>query len=94
MPNINVSRGLEAPQPLEQSLRDDIDAVTFTPWDSDQQMTWGDSLLANYTDGIVVLHKGKVVYERFFGVLKPNGQHGAMSVTKTVMGTLATTCGG
>lgn len=52
-------------------------------------MTWRDSLVANYTDGIVILHKGHVVYERYFGVLKPEGQHGAMSVTKTFVGTLA-----
>jgi len=29
------------------------------------------------------------VYERYFGVLTPEGQHGAMSVTKTFVGTLA-----
>ena len=32
-------------------------------------MTWGESLLANYTDGILVLHRGRIVYERYFGVL-------------------------
>ncbi|MFN7344682.1 MAG: serine hydrolase domain-containing protein, partial [Betaproteobacteria bacterium] len=52
-------------------------------------MTWRESLDANYTDGIVVLHRGRIVYERYFGVLKREGQHGAMSVTKTFIGTLA-----
>jgi len=52
-------------------------------------MTWRASLDANYTDGIVVLHKGRIVYERYFGVLGPEGQHGLMSVTKTFVGTLA-----
>lgn len=42
----------------------------------------------NYTDGILVLHKGRVVYERYFGVLDEKGQHGAMSVTKSFIGTL------
>jgi CubicO group peptidase (beta-lactamase class C family) len=51
-------------------------------------MTWEQSLAATYTDGIVVMHRGKVVYERYFGVLKPEGQHAAMSVTKSVIGTL------
>lgn len=89
MPTVNVSRGAGAPSELKRALRNDIDAVTFIPTGSDHPMTWGASLLANYTDGIIVLHKGQVVYERYFGVLKAAGQHGAMSVTKTFVGTLA-----
>ncbi|KAF0804873.1 6-aminohexanoate-dimer hydrolase [Alcanivorax sp. S71-1-4] len=89
MPTVNVSRGTAAPGRLRQALRDDIDALMFMPMGSDQPMSWRESLLENYTDGIIVLHKGRVVYERYFGVLTPAGQHGAMSVTKTFMGTLA-----
>jgi len=89
MPTVNVSRGLGPAAPLTTALRDDLDGVRFTPLNSDRPMTWRQSLDANYTDGIVVLHKGRVVYERYFGVLKPEGQHGAMSVTKTFVGTLA-----
>ena len=37
---------------------------------------------------MVVLHRGKIVYERYFGVLTPEGQHGAMSMTKSVVGTM------
>ena len=51
-------------------------------------MTWAQSLGANYTDGIVVLHKGRIVYERYFGALRPDGQHIAMSVTKSFFGTI------
>lgn len=89
MPTVNVSRGLGAPDKLKRALRDDIDRVSFLPTGSERPMSWQDSLLANYTDGIIVLHEGRVVYERYFGVLKPAGQHGAMSVTKTFTGTLA-----
>lgn len=89
MPTANVSRGLGPAAPLRTALRKDIDGVTFTPLGSDRTMTWRASLDANYTDGIVVLHKGRIVYERYFGVLKAEGQHGAMSVTKTFVGTLA-----
>ncbi len=89
MPTVNVSRGHGAAVPLPYALRDDIDSLTFTPLGSQGTMTWRASLDANYTDGIVVLHKGRIVYERYFGVLKPEGQHGAMSVTKTFVGTLA-----
>lgn len=88
MPTINVSRGLGAPIPLSSVLREDIDTITFTPLGAKASMTWDQSLAATYTDGIVVMHRGKVVYERYFGVLKPEGQHAAMSVTKSVVGTL------
>ncbi|TNF58473.1 MAG: class C beta-lactamase-related serine hydrolase [Burkholderiales bacterium] len=89
MPTVNVSRGLEPAVQLPVELREDIDAVRFTPLGANRTMTWRESLDANYTDGIVVLHRGRIVYERYFGVLRPQGQHGAMSVTKTFVGTLA-----
>ena len=88
MPTVNVSRGLGAPTALPRALRKDIDTLRFTPLGASQPMTWEDSLAASYTDGIVVLHRGRIVYERYFGVLRDDGQHAAMSVTKSVVGTL------
>ena len=69
-------------------MRDDLDAITFTPLGKTETMTWAQSLAANFTDGIVVLHKGRIVYERYFGALKENGQHIAQSVTKSFFGTI------
>ncbi len=89
MPTVNVSRGLTPAVPLKARQRNDIDALTFVPLGREQPITWAQSLQENYTDGIVILHRGELVYERYFGVLKPEGQHGAMSVTKTFVGTLA-----
>ncbi len=91
MPTVNVSRGLGNAQPLVLAADNEIDQLTFIPTGADKPMSWEASLLANYTDAIVVLHKGKVVYERYFGVMSPAAQHGAMSVTKTFVGTLAAT---
>jgi CubicO group peptidase (beta-lactamase class C family) len=88
VPTVNVSRGLGDPGPLPRALRDDIDKVRFTPIGGTEPMTWAESLAANYTDGIVVLHQGRIVYERYFGVLNEYGQHAAMSVTKSFVGTL------
>lgn len=51
--------------------------------------TWADMLALTYTDGIVVLHKGKVVYEKYFGALEPQLQHLGHSATKSFVGTLA-----
>ena len=52
-------------------------------------MTWEQSLAANYTDGIVILHRGRIVYERYFGALAPDRQHIAFSVTKSFVATVA-----
>ncbi|WP_426229420.1 serine hydrolase domain-containing protein [Pararhizobium sp. DWP3-4] len=88
MPTVGVSRGLGAPRPLKRTIDAAIDGLTFTPSAASTPMTWAQSLSANYTDGIVVLHEGKVVYERYSGCLDEAGQHGAMSVTKSLTGLL------
>ncbi len=88
MPTVGVSRGPGAASPLPQQLDAAIDALPFTPLNTHATMTWAQSLQANYTDGIIVLHDGVVVYERYAGCLQPDGQHGAMSVTKSITGLL------
>ncbi|ROP80426.1 hypothetical protein EDF74_1498 [Stenotrophomonas rhizophila] len=88
MPTVGVSRGPGAARALPRRLDDAIDALPFTPTGSNTRMTWAQSLAANYTDGIVVLHDGVVVYERYSGCLDELGQHGAMSVTKSITGLL------
>jgi CubicO group peptidase (beta-lactamase class C family) len=52
-------------------------------------MRWEQSLEKNFTDGIVVLHRGKCIYERYFGALRDRGHHLCASVTKSFVGTLA-----
>lgn len=52
-------------------------------------MTWKASLDANYTDGMLILHRGEIVYEYYSGCLDREGRHGAMSVTKSFVGTIA-----
>ncbi len=88
-PTVSVSRGPRPVHALPRALRNDIDAITFTPLGGAPAMTWERSLAANYTDGIVVLHQGRIVYERYLGALKPEGQHIAFSVTKSFFGTIA-----
>ncbi len=96
LPTEEISRGLGAPVPLDYLGADElaqeraaIDALTFVPMGSDEPMTWADSLAANYTDGVLILHDGKVVYERYFGCLEEDGKHAAMSMTKSITGLLA-----
>jgi len=87
-PTSVVPRGEGPVSALPRTLRDDLDAVGFTPLGRSEPMTWAQSLGANYTDGIVVLHRGRIVYERYFGVLRPETQHIAQSVTKSFFGTI------
>ena len=89
LPTVSVSRGTGAPSPLPRALDAKIDALSFVPLNSAAPMTWEESLGRNYTDGILVMHRGRVVYERYFGALSPTGRHAAMSVTKSFTGTLA-----
>jgi CubicO group peptidase (beta-lactamase class C family) len=89
MPTRVVGRGSGAPSAFPRSERSDIDAVTFKPIGRDDPMTWEQSLAANYTDGIVVLHRGRIAYERYFGVSAPDRPHMAFSVTKSFVATVA-----
>lgn len=89
LPTEQVSRGIGAPRPMEYALDGNIDDVTFMPIRGEEEMTWEESLSANYTDGILIMHEGRIVYERYFGCLDEAGQHAAMSMTKSFTGILA-----
>ena len=89
VPTVEVSRGSAPVAELPRAERTDLDAVTFVPMGGGAPMTWAESLVQNYTDGIVVLHRGSVVFERYFGALKGDGHHIAFSVTKSFFGTIA-----
>jgi CubicO group peptidase (beta-lactamase class C family) len=89
LPTKLVSRVLGAPIFFERTPDPEIDALTFQPSDGGKPITWRAALSATYTDGIVVLHRGRIVYERYAGCLREDGKHGAMSVTKSLVGLLA-----
>ncbi|HLX45856.1 MAG TPA: serine hydrolase [Bryobacteraceae bacterium] len=74
---------------LPRTENADIDALQFIPMNTTAPMTWAQSLEANYTDGIVVLHQGCIIYERYPGALTAAGQHIALSVTKSFVATIA-----
>ena len=91
VPTTNVARGSGPIAVLPRADRDDIDGVTFRPLGGSDAMSWAQSLAANYTDGIVVLHRGRIVYERYFGALDAQRAHIAWSVTKSFFATIAVT---
>lgn len=87
MPVVAVPRG-GAIAALPRAERPEIGLLSARPRGSRTPMRWRAVLDAGYTDGIVVLHRGRVVHERYFGVLGPCTHHTAMSVTKSVVGLL------
>ena len=93
MQEFSVTRTVPAAKEKLYSVKtkydENIDSITFTPWDSDKEMTFSQSLAANYTDGIIIMHKGKIIYEKYPAGLKPDGVHAAMSVSKSFTGTIA-----
>lgn len=87
-PTANIWRGSGPVHAFSRALRNDLDAIPFTTMDG-RAMTWGESIGENYTDGILVLHKGRIIYENYFGALEPHLPHVAMSITKSFTGLLA-----
>jgi hypothetical protein len=62
--------------------------VKLTTMDG-RPLTFDAALAETYADGIAILHRGRIVFERYFGALEPHRQHIAMSVTKSFTGVLA-----
>lgn len=89
VPTARVSRGRGNVAELPLALRTDLDAVTFTPLSRADTMTWAQAFEAVYGDAILILHKGRIVYERYDGVMDADRPHLAFSVTKSYFGTLA-----
>ncbi len=83
-----VSRGNGPVCALPRADRDDLNAVPFTTLDG-HASTWGEAFAANYSDGVVVLHRGHIIYEKYFGALEADTVHSAFSVTKSFVGTHA-----
>ncbi|MCP3392258.1 beta-lactamase family protein [Bradyrhizobium sp. CCGB12] len=87
-PTVNVWRGRTGPSPLHRGdTVADIDALTFVDSNGCTRC-FGEALFDTYTDGILVLHRGRVVYERYFGSLEPQLPHASQSMTKSYAGTL------
>ncbi len=89
MPTVPVKRSGPV-RTIPYALRKDIDAISFMPLGGTKPMTWRESLDANYTDGLVVMHKGRIIYDYSFGAYDMTKVHALMSVTKSFVGLLAT----
>jgi CubicO group peptidase (beta-lactamase class C family) len=87
LPTRNIRHGSMPPSALPAALRN-LDDVVFE--DGNGQKTtvlkWQQD---NYTDALIVLHKGRIVYERYDNQMRPETPHLLFSVTKSFTGLLA-----
>src|SRR4051812_745619 len=69
------------------AAQQDLDGIVF---DCDGHTdTIGGFLSTSFTDGFLVLHRGKVVAEQYFNGMTPSTRHLSQSVAKSVVGTVA-----
>jgi CubicO group peptidase (beta-lactamase class C family) len=89
LPTVNVWRGSNRPREMGTPTPDDaIDTLSFSDLNG-RRLGWSESLLETYTDGIAILHRGRLVYERYFGALRPELPHACFSITKSYAATVA-----
>lgn len=87
IPTAQISRGAGRIAPLSRRLRD-LSELRFQRGDGGS-VTLQEMLIETYTDGIVVLHGGEIVYERYFNGMSGATLHLFQSVSKSVTGMLA-----
>ena len=67
VPTVNVWRGPGKTTVLPRAEKS-LDAVSFIDMEG-QKRTWAEALEKTWTDGVIVLHRGRVVYEKYTGAL-------------------------
>jgi len=87
IPTANISRGLGRPWELRRS-ETDLDDLELSV--GRRTFRLPEFLDETYTDGFVVLHRGRVLTERYLNGMQPDTRHLLMSVSKSVT---SATCG-
>lgn len=90
-PTSVIWQGNSAPSKLTVKVDPQIKQLSFKAMDGQSSLTVEKALVNTYTDSILVMHKGNVVFEQYYGVMTPQTRHIAWSVTKSVFGLLAAT---
>ncbi|MES2942869.1 MAG: serine hydrolase, partial [Pseudomonadota bacterium] len=88
-PTATVWRGAAVPSVLPEAPRT-LDAVLVDDFEG-QRTTIADWQRNTYTDGLIVLHKGKVVHEQLYVGMLAREPHALWSMSKSFTGLLAAT---
>lgn len=87
-PTADVRRGDGPVRSLPANTQDGLGALTFTALDG-TETSIEDWLAHSYTDGFLVMHRGRVVTERYFNDMQGHSPHLSQSVAKSVTSALA-----
>jgi CubicO group peptidase (beta-lactamase class C family) len=87
VPTKSVWRGPGASLPLPYQLQSFDDAIITTL--SGEKIGWQDSLSQTYADGLIILHRGNIIYEQYFGGSGPHIRHVIQSANKSIIGIIA-----
>ncbi|HYX80589.1 MAG TPA: serine hydrolase [Actinomycetota bacterium] len=86
IPTARIERGDGPVSRLARAERD-LTGVRFR--DSGREMTVGQLLDRTWTDGFLVLHGGRIVFEEYRNGMRPDTAHLLMSVSKSVVAAVA-----
>jgi CubicO group peptidase (beta-lactamase class C family) len=86
IPTARISRGDGEARRLPRAEQD-LSGIAFSSGDRD--LTVGEMLAESYTDGFLVLHRGRVVTEQYWNGMTADTPHLLMSVSKSVVSTVA-----
>ena len=89
VPTKNVWRGSGAAIDIPYNLLD-FEEVFIDTTDAGK-LSWQDALSQTHTDGLLILQRGKIVYEGYFGASGPHIRHIIQAANKSFIGILAET---
>lgn len=88
-PTLAVSRGAQAPSKLSTARTALDDTLSFETA-PDTRTTLAQWQTNTYTDGLLVMHQGRVVYERYGAGMQAQQAHALWSISKSFVGLLTT----
>lgn len=89
LPTAAISRGF-GPVAVLPSVPSTVDAVVVPPLDGvGYPATVRDVIATTDTDGWLVMHRGEILIEEYFGEMGPASSHLLMSVSKSLVGAVA-----
>jgi hypothetical protein len=86
IPTARIGRGHGRPRRLPRAEHD-LNSLRFRS--GNRELTVGEMLAETYTDGFLVLHRGQIVTEHYFNGMAPDTPHLLMSVSKSVVTSVA-----
>lgn len=88
-PTAAIWRGAEGPSALPAASRTLSDGLIISD-DKGSAVTLADWQKRTYTDGLLVLHRGRVLYERYDSGMQARRSHVLWSMSKSLVGLLVT----